>query len=156
MITKDKNDIIIRELKCEDARRVSYLIRKTVTEVNSQDYPPAVIRFMIHNYSPTRIVEKVSNRLTYVAIHRSHLVGTVSLEENHISSLFVNPTCQHRGIGTKLMMPVESIARKTGYTTVNLGSSLTAYEFYKKLGYTTMRTEQSDKFGTYIVMEKNL
>lgn len=156
MITKNDNDIMIREFLYEDAIKVSYLIKKALTEVNSKDYPQNVIQFMVDNYLPKRIIEKSSKRLTCVAVYHNRILGTVSLEGNHISSLFINPRYQRRGIGTKLMMYVESIARTKGHKSVNLGSSITAYEFYKKLGYTTIREEHSEKFGKYIIMEKNL
>lgn len=133
-----------------------YLIRKALTEVNSRDYPQDVIQFMVENYSPRRIIEKSSNRLTYVAVDYDRILGTVSLEDDVISALFVNPRFHHRGIGTKLMMHVESIARKRGYHLVRLSSSITAYEFYQKLGYVTIREEYSEKFGKFIVMEKSL
>jgi hypothetical protein len=86
-----EHKIRIRKFKREDARKVSYLIRKTLIEVNSKDYPQNIIQFMYENYSPRRIIEKSSNRLMYIAVEDERILGTVSLKDNVILALFVNP-----------------------------------------------------------------
>ena len=151
-----EHKIRIRKFKREDARKVSYLIRKTLIEVNIKDYPQNVIQFMYENYSPRRIIEKSSNRLMYVAVEDERILGTVSLKDNLILALFVNPKFHGRGIGTKLMNHIESVARKRGYKIVSLPSSVTAYEFYKKLGYKKVRDEYSPQYGQAVIMEKSL
>lgn len=106
---------LFRLLTQGDARKASYLIRKTLREVNSKHYPQNVIQFMCENYSPKRVVEKSSNRLMYVASKDERILGTVSLKGNVISALFVNPNFHGKGIGTELMNYDESAARKRGY-----------------------------------------
>ena len=156
MSQNHRHRLRIRGFQYEDAQKVSYLIRKALTDVNSRDYPQDVIQFMVESYSPRRIIEKSSNRLTYVAVDYDQILGTVSLEDNIISALFVNPRFHRRGIGTKLMMHVESVTRKRGHRSVRLGSSITAYEFYKKRGYIAIGEEYSEKLGKFIMMEKDL
>nr|ADQ54418.1 GNAT family acetyltransferase [uncultured marine crenarchaeote E37-7F] len=146
----------IRKFKQEDARKVSYLIRKTLREVNSKDYPQNQIKFMCENHSSKRIVEKASNRLMYVAVEGERILGTVGLKDTFITTLFVNPKFHNRGIGTELMNHVESTARKKGYICVSVPSSVTAYDFYRKRGYKKVRDEYSPQYGQVIVMEKKL
>lgn len=156
MIQKSEHKIRIRRFEQKDARKVSCLIRKTLREVNSKDYPQNVIQFMCENYSPKRIVKKSSNRLMYVAVEDERILGTVSLKDNVILALFVSPKFHGKGIGTELMNYVESAARKRGYRCVSLPSSVTAFEFYRKLGYKKVRDEYSPQYGRAIIMEKSL
>jgi GNAT superfamily N-acetyltransferase len=92
----------------------------------------------------------------YVAVEDERILGTVSLKDNVILALFVNPKFHSKGIGTELMNYVESTARKRDYKQVNVGSSVTAYEFYRKRGYKKVRDEYSPQYGQGIVMEKSL
>ena len=124
-------------------------------EVNSKDYPQNVIQLMCENNSPNRIIKKSSNRLMYVAVEDERILGTVSLKDNVILTLFVNPKFHSKGIGTDLMNYVESTARKKDYKQVNVPSSVTAYEFYRKRGYKKIREEFSSSYGQVIVMEKS-
>jgi GNAT superfamily N-acetyltransferase len=156
MDQSNKCEIEIREFRREDAGKVSCLIRKTLIEVNSKDYPQDVIRFLCENYSPQRIIEKSSNRQIYVAVDDGRILGTASLKDDIALGLFVNPEFHGKGIGTKLMSHIEVAARKRGYKSIRLPSSITAYEFYKKLGYKKVRDEYSREFGKAIIMGKSL
>lgn len=156
MNRSSRHKIEIRRFGLEDAGKVSCLIRKTLSEVNSRDYPQDVIQFMCENYSPERILGKSLNRLMYVAVEDDRILGTVSLKDNTILALFVDPGFHGKGIGTELMRFIEGVARERGYESVSLPSSITAYGFYKKLGYKTVRDEYSRQYGKAIIMEKSL
>jgi len=118
--------IDIRRFKRENAEEVSYLIRKALTEVNSKDYSQELIQFLCKNYSPERIVEESSNLLMCIAIENERILGTISLKNNVILGLFVNPKFHDKGFGTKLMDFVEAIVRKRNYKSVIVPSSTTA------------------------------
>lgn len=51
---------------------------------------------------------------------------------------------------------VEAAAKDNGIKAVQLPASLTAVDFYKKLGYHTVREAESEANGKNIVMEKNI
>ena len=50
--------IRVREFRQQDARKVSYLVKKALKEVNSKDYSQDIIRFMCDLFSPKKIIEK--------------------------------------------------------------------------------------------------
>jgi N-acetylglutamate synthase-like GNAT family acetyltransferase len=124
---------------------VSKLIRTALNDINSKDYSPSVINNLGNYYSPIAILEMLHDRMIYVACLDNQIVGTVSLKDNSILTLFVESTKLNRGIGTLLMTHVESIARKKGYQSVTVVSSLTAYPFYRKIGFQTTRSQFSKK-----------
>jgi GNAT superfamily N-acetyltransferase len=151
-----KSSLHIRKFIPSDATSVSKLIIKALTEVNSKDYPQDIIQNLCDNFSPHNLIEKSQNRLMYIALENDRIVGTISLANKFILSLFVDPTFHRRGIGTELLQYIETIAREMNYQMVNVPSSITAYDFYKRQGYQTVRSEYSPKHGQVIIMEKAL
>jgi predicted N-acetyltransferase YhbS len=145
MNQKRVSAIAIRRLGPNDVETVSKLIRTALNDINSKDYSPSVINNLGNYYSPIAILEMLHDRMIYVACLDNQIVGTVSLKDNSILTLFVESTKLNRGIGTLLMTHVESIARKKGYQSVTVVSSLTAYPFYRKIGFQTTRSQFSKK-----------
>jgi GNAT superfamily N-acetyltransferase len=146
----------IRKFIASDAPSVSHVIRKALTEVNSQDYPQDVIQNLCDNFSPHHLIEHAQHRLMYVALEHNRIVGTISLAQNSILTLFVDPLYHRQGIGTELLQHIETIARDLHYHVVNVPSSITAYEFYTRHGYRRVRSEYSPTHGQVIIMEKSL
>ena len=152
----DESPIAIRRLCPNDVEDVSRLIRNTLNDINSKDYSERVIRNLYDYYSPLAIIQMLQDRLIFVATKYNRIVGTVSLKENYILTLFVDSTKLHQGIGTLLMKHVESLARQNGHSSVTVLSSFTAYPFYLQLGYQTANIRNSEKYGQVIVMEKRI
>ena len=148
--------ITIRRFNTSDAEEVSCLIRRTLTQINSIDYSPSVIRFLCQEYSSKKIVDRSSESIIYVATADNKILGTVRLQGKTVSSLFVRPEYQGKGVGKCLMKHVESVARKMGYNSVMLRSSITALSFYKDLGYKKISEEDLQSYGRVIVMKKLL
>jgi len=146
----------IRNFKKEDAGKVSNLIRKCLLEVNSKDYPKSVIEFMHNHFTPATLVQYSKERNVFVAVENEKILGTASLKEDDISTVFVNPNIHGKGIGSKLMDKVEDLAKRNGYKTVKLSSSLTSFEFYKRRGYKKVKMLHSENFGDTIEMKKKL
>jgi N-acetylglutamate synthase-like GNAT family acetyltransferase len=146
----------IRKFKKEDARKVSDLIRKCLREVNSKDYSKKVIDFMISHFSPKTIIANSEKRKIFVAVEKEKIIGTASIHDDVILTVFVNPKIHGKGIGRKLMMKVENEAKKNGFKSVKLPSSITAIDFYKKLGYKKVKEKFEENFGKTIIMKKLL
>lgn len=152
----DESSITIRKICPNDVVDVSELIRNTLNDINSKDYSEHVIHNLREYYSPTAIIDMSHNRLILVATLANRIIGTVSLKDNFILTLFVDSHKVHQGVGTLLMAHVESIARQKGYSLVTVVSSVTAYSFYKQLGYQTTHMRPSEKYGQVFVMQKRL
>lgn len=146
----------IRRFQRKDAARVSYLIRKTLLEVNSKDYPRKVIDFMYNRFTPNHLIETSKRRDMYVVVRKGELLATGSLSGNTIMTVFVNPRFQGKGIGTKIMNHLEGMAKKRNYKTVRIPSSITAYGFYRKLGYRKVEVVVDKNYGKTIIMRKEL
>ncbi len=146
----------IRKFRKEDTRKVSNLIIKCLKEVNSKDYSKKIINFMCRHFSSKKIIDISKKRQIYVAVKNNEIIGTASLKKNVILSVFVNPAMHRKQIGKRLMRKIEQQAMKKGYKSVELPSSLTAFDFYKKLGYKKVREKYEKNFGKTIIMKKYL
>lgn len=146
----------IRKFSEDDARKLSYLIRKTLIEVNSRDYPKSVIDNLIRNNSPKKIIERAKQRDIYVVVDGEKILATANLGDNVIYTVFVNPKYHGKGIGRTLITYLEEKARKKGHKTIHVPSSITAYDFYKKLGYKKVRAKTSPEHGKVIIMKKKI
>jgi GNAT superfamily N-acetyltransferase len=92
----------------------------------------------------------------YVAVEGESILGTVSLEQDTIYTVFVDPGWHGLGIGRALMAHIEHVARQQGQAKVKLFASITAQQFYERLNYTPIREIQNEITGTCIEMSKTL
>jgi GNAT superfamily N-acetyltransferase len=75
----------------------------------------------------------------FVAIVNGRVVGTGSLNGQTVSSVYVHPDHQGRGIATKLMDAVENVASAQSLGMLSVQSSVTAKPFYAKRGFKIVR-----------------
>ena len=148
--------IEIRKFKDEDALEASDLIRKTLSEENSKFYPNSVIEYMCNEFSPKFLIELSKEREFFVAIENSKIIGTITIIDNYIGTVFVNPDYQSKGIGTKLMETIENLAKERKIEKLRLQSSTNAVDFYEKLGYSKGEKSQSEEYGVTYEMSKAL
>jgi len=137
------------------SQQVSELIRHTIRAINSKDYSKEIIERMCIRFSEENIINRASNRKMVLMIENEEVIGTASLKDNIILSVFVDVNTQGQGIGTKLMSYLEEIANKKGFKKVLLPSSITSVSFYERLGYKIIEERINDS-GKNIIMEKML
>lgn len=137
------------------SQQVSALIRNTVREINSKDYSKEIIEKMCTRFSEENIINRSFNRKMILMIENEKVIGTASLKDNIILSVFVAVNVQGKGIGTKLMRYLEKDASEKGFKKVSLPSSITSVSFYDRLGYKIIEEKIND-FGKNIIMEKIL
>lgn len=146
----------IRKATPGDVPGISELILRTVREVIAADYTPEVIDKICLHFTEEIIAEKMARRDVFVAIGSDGaLMGTISLEETVLHSLFVEPSMRGKGIGAELVGYIERHALSKGHSELQLSSSLTALEFYKRHGYREIRDELLGDFAT-IRMRKSI
>jgi predicted N-acetyltransferase YhbS len=148
--------MLIRKFKKEDAKKVSYIIRRCLREVNSADYSPKVIKSLCHFLRPAQLIRNMKNRDIFVAVDEGKVVGTASLKKDTVYTVFVNPSVHKKGIGTKLMDKVEDLAKKNGYKEVKVPSGYTSFGFYKKRGYKKIKVVREKGHADTIEMKKKL
>jgi GNAT superfamily N-acetyltransferase len=145
----------IRRALPPDAEEISRVIVRALHKTNRRDYPAHVIAAVAENFSPERVAEKLATRRAYVAIVGRAVVGTASLDGRVIRGVYVDPTYQGKGIGTRLMDVLEGLARQQAVSTLSVPSSITAEGLYRKLGFVFVRDEFHGDERT-IIMKKDI
>jgi GNAT superfamily N-acetyltransferase len=145
----------IRPALPSDAEQISRVIVRALHETNGRDYPAHVVTAVAENFSPERVAEKLAARRAYVATVDGMVVGTGSLDGRVIRSVYVDPTCQGKGIGTRLMDVLEGLARDQSVSTISVPSSITAEGFYRRLGFVFVRDQFHGDERT-ITMKKDI
>ncbi|MDR2931617.1 MAG: GNAT family N-acetyltransferase [Oscillospiraceae bacterium] len=77
-------------------------------------------------------------------------------ETLHIGKLIVHPAYQGQGIGTKLLLEMETICPKHRYALFTSSRSLRNLTLYKRLGYVPYKEESITSRLTFIHLEKNI
>lgn len=139
-------DIYIDQASPEDAERLSALIRRTLLESNLSDYSEEEIGRLCDLYSPDGVRSVISSRQLHMAETNGSAAGCAALEVNKdepatawITAVFVDPVYQKKGLGKVMIDLLESSAISQGVRIMKLSSSITAHDFYLKLGFKDIR-----------------
>ena len=146
-------NVLVRAARAEDAAAISKVIIAALRESNALDYPPEVIAQVEQNFAAPQILSLMSQRQVYVAIDDQIVVGTASLDQQVIRSVFVAPEQQGKGIGKLLMARIESVAATHGLKELRVPSSITAEGFYALLGFQKVRDEFHGAERTVIMLK---
>ena len=147
--------VTVRLATPEDAAALSSLVLRTLHEVNTKDYGPALIAALAKDWTVDGMLAKMRDRTTYVAIHDDAIIGTAGFDGEQIRSVFVRPDQHKIGVGSLLVRTVETLALKQGLNRLSVLSSITAEGFYRRLGYSAVRDVFHGAERT-ILMEKQL
>lgn len=135
-------NITIRKFQEKDAEAVSALIAKTMRTTNINDYPADVIESVINRLTPDNIIQRASWMHFYVVCDNDTVIGCGAigsywgkLDESSLFNIFVLPEYQGKGIGRKIVETLEQDEYFLRAKRIEIPSSITASEFYKKLGY---------------------
>jgi len=137
-----KGQVKITTANEEHAESISKVVCDAIRRVNANDYPAAEIERLVGNFSTLHVLEFFKNRLIIVALTDDEIVGTGSLQDSELKTIFVAPDLHRKGIGTNLVGELEKAAFERGLRELTVSSSLSAIKFYSSLGY----IEQGRKF----------
>lgn len=134
--------MIIRLFKEEDAAELERVIAETLRISNSRDYSSEYIEANISSHSADVLIERAKESHTYVACDGARIVGcgTIagywgSLTESILLTIFVLPEYQGRGIGRRIIETLEQDEYFLRANRIEIPASITAVEFYRKMGY---------------------
>jgi len=144
---------MIRRFEEKDAQKVFEFIKRSILQLNGKDYPENILKNMVITNTPGKLISRAKKTDCFVYEEDDKLIGTVSLENNHVFSLYVDPDYIEQKKGSELMMFIENIAKQK-YSTITLNATITAVGFYEKLGYKKISKMMQDNFGESTVMEK--
>ncbi|MGN1102150.1 MAG: GNAT family N-acetyltransferase, partial [Huintestinicola sp.] len=134
--------ISIRKFRKGDEFAVSDVICTTLSVSNSKDHSAEFIEESMKNHSPQLIDLRASESHFYVVLDGKKIIGCGGIKgywdsetESYIVSVFVLPEYQGRGIGRKIIETLEADEFFLRAWRTEIGSSLTAVDFYLKMGY---------------------
>ena len=135
--------VFVRKFQEGEEFAVSEVIRTTLDISNRKDYSPEFIEENIRSHSPEVILSRAKEAHFYVATYGDKVIGCGGItgywgrvEESYLLSVFVLPEYQGKGIGRSIIETLESDEYFCRAWRTEVGSSLTAVQFYRKMGYT--------------------
>ena len=133
----------VRRFEEADAKDVSELIITTLRTSNIKDYSAEKIEEDVKMFSPECVLNRASWTHFYVICSGETIVGCGAIGsywgsevESSLFNIFVDPAWQGKGVGRKIMETLESDEYFLRAKRVEIPASITACEFYKKMGYT--------------------
>jgi len=133
--------IKIRKTKSEDARRVAHVHRTSIRKLCSPFYDQKVIDTWSGGSSAEGVRRSLKRKDVndIVAEVDGVICGIGASVNNRIWLLYVHPKWTGLGIGEKLLKRLERDIFKKGIKSTTLESSLNAYKFYLRCGYTKVK-----------------
>lgn len=132
----------VRRLHDDDAPEVSHLVCRNFMEVNIKDYSREEMVRLAESYSADKIRSIARFAHSYVACLDERIVGCGSIasfwgneKESILLTIFVLPEFQGRGVGKAIIETLEQDDFFLRANRIEIPSSITACEFYRKLGY---------------------
>lgn len=145
--------LVIRAASEADAPAIAELCRRAIRETNAADYPPDIIARIAADFSTAEVARRMADRKVFVAHADVALLGTISLGRDKVHSVFVHADTQRRGVGRRMMVHIEGVARADNRRALALSSSLTAMPFYTSLGYTEAGRELRQNVATVLMVK---
>lgn len=137
-----KNKVRVRKFQKADAEEVQELIVRNFLEVNSKDYGIKAMQELAVNYGIDKILQIASYAHMYVFELDDRIVGVGSISsfwgsetESILLTIFVLPELHGNGTGRIIMQTLGQDELYLRADRIEIPSSITATEFYRKFGY---------------------
>ena len=135
-------NITVRRFVEADASEVSALITKTLRITNIKDYPPEYIENHCKLFTPEKVIDRASWTHFYVFCYEDCIVGCGAIghywgseTESSLFTIFVLPEYQGKGVGRKIIETLEADEFALRAERIEIPASITACDFYRKMGY---------------------
>lgn len=134
--------MIIRRFKKEDSVELAEVIAKTLRTTNIKDYSHEYIENDISFLTAEKLIERSTWTNLYVVCEGERIIGCGAIgaywgkeDESSLYTIFVLPEYQGKGIGRKIVETLEQDEYFLRAKRIEIPSSITAVEFYRKMGY---------------------
>jgi GNAT superfamily N-acetyltransferase len=152
-------NIALRQARLEEADALEHIIERSVRGLQADDYTPAQMdgalgtvlgldRQLIRD--GTYLVAERDGRIVGCGgwSRRRTLFGADAVatrddaglvpgvDPARIRAFFIEPDCARQGIGTAILLACEAAAAAAGFTTLEMGATLTGVALYRRHGYT--------------------
>ena len=132
----------IRRFTISDAQETAAMIAKTLRISNVKDYTPEMMEECVRSLSSENLIERSGWLHFYVVENDNRIIGCGGIgpywgkaDESSLFTIFVDPDCQGKGIGRAIINTLEQDEFYLRAKRVEIPSSITAVNFYKKFGY---------------------
>lgn len=132
----------IRKFEKNDADIVSKMICRNFMEINIEDYSKKEMEELAKTYNADKLLQISGYSHMYVACMYNKVVGCGAIssfwgkqEESILLTIFVLPELHSKGIGRKIIETLESDEYFLRAKRIEIPASITACNFYKKMGY---------------------
>lgn len=132
----------IRRFNDNDAAIVSKIICRNFLEVNIKDYSKEEMEALSRIYDSNKVLDIATYAHMYVACIENEVIGCGAIssfwgseEESILLTIFVLPELQGKGIGKLIIETLERDEYFLRAKRIEIPASITACEFYKKMGY---------------------
>lgn len=151
----------IRRFRDEDAEEVSALITETLRVTNIRDYTEDYIEELALHMRPENIRNRAAEVNFYVVKDGERTVGCGGVgpywgrtDEARFTNIFVHPEYQGRGIGKLIVKTLENDGFALKVKRIEIPASITARDFYIKLGYNYKNANTALNEDRLIILEK--
>ena len=141
-LSERENNMIIRRFQKDDAEKVSEMIIRTIKTSNSKDYSEAAVAELEKQMQPEMLMDRAGWTHFYVAEENDSIIGCGAIgpywgseTESSLFTIFVLPACQGKGIGRQIIETLEQDEYFLRAKRVEVPASITAVDFYRRLGY---------------------
>lgn len=153
--------MLIRKFLPGDGERVAALVAKTLREVSSKDYSAEYIEDLISRWPAQYFIDSSLANHFYVLVASDEIVGCGAIgpykdrvDESILLSIFVHPAYQGGGLGKKILKTLEEDEYFLRSRRIELPASLSAENFYLKMGYTYKNGKRKVNDLLLVEMEK--
>ncbi len=157
----DGREVTARRYRERDAGAVVELIRRNFLEVNAQDYGESAMRELAAQYDENRLRAMAAYANIYVFCIGRQIVGVGAISsfwgsptESILLTIFVLPELHGNGIGRFIVQTLEQDELFLRADRIEIPASITAAEFYRKLGYSYKNGEKALDEENHYRMEK--
>ena len=124
----------VRTADVRDAEIVHAIVQHTIREIYPSSYEPAIVEAFCRLHSMDSIALDIGNAKVFLLEDDGRPIGTGTLDDCHVTRVFVLPDYQGGSRGTAIMDALETLASRR-HGTVVLDSSKPAEQFYRNRGY---------------------
>ncbi len=132
----------IRLFNQDDAIETAQMIAATLRITNSKDYSSEYIEATISSHSAEVLCARANEGHMYVACDSSKIIGCGAIagywgstNESILLTIFVLPDYQGKGVGKQIIETLEQDEYFLRAKRIEIPASITAVNFYKKMGY---------------------
>jgi putative acetyltransferase len=127
-----------------------------IRDLAAGHYSEEQIRAWRGNESPNSYEPLNVDKLVLVEESEEGVCGFAQLDiqAGIVERVYVSPLYARRGIGTRLLMELETVARKLGVAKLCVDASLNAVPFYQSAGYVVVKVREHELQPDIVAMVK--